>query len=81
MASFNSDFLKELNLLFQELDEDDDGKVSFNEFLNGLFAAKDHYQDSIIEEEVMEVQQSTPYSKTPINGFTSSGRLKVKINI
>lgn len=67
-------------MLFQELDEDDDGKVSFNEFLNGLFAAKDHYQDSIIEEEVVEVQQSTPYSKQPVNGLASSGRLKVKGN-
>ena len=70
-------YLKELDLLFQELDEDNDGKVSFKEFLNGLFAAKDHYQDSIIEEEVMDVQQSTPYSKPSVNGFASSGRLKV----
>ncbi|XP_031558553.1 ninein-like protein [Actinia tenebrosa] len=67
---------QELTLLFQELDEDDDGKVSFDEFLNGLFAAKDHYQDSIIEEEVMDVQQSTPYSKPHVNGLASSGRLK-----
>lgn len=76
MQSFVS---QEITLLFEELDEDGDGKVSFDEFLNGLFAAKDHYNSQeIIEEEIMDVQQSTPYSKPPISGLTSPGRRKVK---
>lgn len=70
---------QEITLLFEELDEDHDGKVSFDEFLNGLFAAKDHYNSQeIIEEEFTELQQSTPFSKPPVGGLTSTGRLKVR---
>lgn len=69
---------QEITLLFEELDEDGDGKVSFDEFLNGLFAAKDHYNSQeVIEEEFTELQQSTPYSKPPGGGLTSTARLKV----
>ncbi|XP_048586861.1 ninein-like protein isoform X5 [Nematostella vectensis] len=64
---------QELTLLFEELDEDGDGKVSFNEFLHGLFAAKDHYQDTI-EEEFVEMTHSTPAYSQPPSGNTSRSK-------
>ncbi|KAL9987729.1 hypothetical protein ACROYT_G002082 [Oculina patagonica] len=64
---------QELALLFEELDEDGDGQVSFNEFLHGLFAAKD-LQQSDIEPEWEQPQQSTPYNQPPPANFTTKGQ-------
>ena len=49
--------------MFEELDEDGDGQVSFDEFLHGLFVAKD-IQQSDVEPE-WEPQHSTPYNQAP----------------
>ena len=49
--------------MFEELDEDGDGRVSFDEFLHGLFVAKD-IQQSDVEPE-WEQQHSTPYNQVP----------------
>ena len=66
--------------MFEELDEDGDGQVSFNEFLHGLFAAKD-FQQSDIEPEWEQQQQSTPYNQAPPANFTSKVRVSHKIRI
>lgn len=64
---------QELALLFEELDDDGDGQVSFDEFLHGLFVAKD-IQQSDIEPEWEQKQQSTPYNQTPAEDFTTKVR-------
>lgn len=64
---------QELALLFEELDDDGDGQVSFNEFLHGLFVAKD-IQQSDIEPEWEQKQQSTPYNRAPAEDFTTKVR-------
>lgn len=71
---------QELALLFEELDEDGDGQVSFNEFLHGLFAAKD-FQQSDIEPEWEQQQQSTPYNQAPPTNFTTKVRVCQEIRI
>lgn len=48
--------------------------MSFNEFLHGLFAAKD-FQQSDIEPEWEQQQQSTPYNQAPPANFTSKVRV------
>ena len=69
---------QELSLLFEELDEDGDGQVSFDEFLHGLFAAKDS-QDAVDGEEWIESVRSEPYESTPYAAHpaTPSSRIKV----
>ncbi|KAK3732838.1 hypothetical protein QZH41_002838 [Actinostola sp. cb2023] len=37
---------------------------------------QDHYYQESIEEEFVDIQQSTPYSKTAVGGLSSTGRLK-----
>ena len=64
---------QELALLFEELDDDGDGQVSFDEFLHGLFVAKD-IQQSDIEPEWEQKQQSTPYNRAPAEDFTTKVR-------
>lgn len=64
---------QELALLFEELDDDRDGQVSFDEFLHGLFVAKD-IQQSDIEPEWEQKQQSTPYNQAPAEDFTTKVR-------
>ena len=64
---------QELALLFEELDDDGDGQVSFDEFLHGLFVAKD-IQQSDIEPEWEQKQQSTPYNQAPAEDFTTKVR-------
>jgi len=68
------ELFQELALLFEELDEDGDGHVSFNEFLHGLFAAKD-FQQSDIEPEWEQQQHSTPYNQATPANFTSKVRV------
>ena len=51
--------------------------MSFNEFLHGLFAAKD-FQQSDIEPEWEQQQQSTPYNQAPPANFTSKVRICYK---
>ena len=46
--------------MFEELDEDGDGLVSFDEFLHGLFVAKDIQQSDL--ETDLEQHHSTPYN-------------------
>ena len=72
LASFWFPF-QELALLFEELDDDGDGQVSFDEFLHGLFVAKD-IQQSDIEPEWEQKQQSTPYNQAPAKDFTTKVR-------
>lgn len=72
LASFWFPF-QELALLFEELDDDRDGQVSFDEFLHGLFVAKD-IQQSDIEPEWEQKQHSTPYNQAPAEDFTTKVR-------
>lgn len=71
---------QELALLFEELDEDGDGQVSFNEFLHGLFAAKD-LQQSDVEPEWEQPQQSTPYNQAPSANFTAKVRVCMQYSV
>ena len=68
-------FKQEIALLFEELDEDDDGKVSFEEFLHGLFVAKDTQE--FPEEEPFLQDHSTPYSQPSTMPRMPSQRQKV----
>ena len=66
-----------MTLLFEELDEDGDGKVSFDEFLHGLFVAKDS-QDAVDGEEWIDPVQADAYHSTPFSQQTGP---RSKVNI